>query len=112
MERNYEEEAVKLICAEVKHATETLNPYLDSIYTIAVRETAARLKAEAEMQGVLDNIPKDMVVHVREGAGTGDIAASLAVSVAKMAHALRNLPRLMPAIKAPGFALDESEENV
>lgn len=40
--------------------------------------------AEREMSAILDTLPADVVVRVREGAGPESVAASLAVSVAKL----------------------------
>ena len=54
-ENNYEQEAIELICAEVKHSAAALQGYLNtprewnSIYTLAVRNTAESLRLKAEV---------------------------------------------------------------
>ena len=54
-ENNYEQEAIELICAEVKHSAAALQGYLNtprewnSIYTLAVRNTAESLRLKADL---------------------------------------------------------------
>lgn len=47
-------------------------------------ETQRAENAEREMAAILDTMPADVVVRVREGAGPESVAASLAVSIAKL----------------------------
>lgn len=59
-----------------------------------LREAEERAeKAEREMSAILDTMPADVVVRVREGAGPESVAASLAVSVAKLRGRLAKAER-------------------
>jgi hypothetical protein len=45
---------------------------------------------EVEIRSIMDHIPEDCRIYVREGAGNEDLIASLAVSVAKLVYKLEN----------------------
>ena len=55
-----------------------------------------RREADRDVFAVVDMIPKEFVVRIRQGNGDENIYASLAVSVAKMSH------RLTPPVAGEG----------
>lgn len=73
-----------LTLAEAK--IDYLESYAYNHIALAAELMKEREELHAEIESVMEHMPQDCVVRVREGNGPEDLAASLSVSVSKLAQ--------------------------
>lgn len=68
-----------------------LHDGVDNLIARAVRSEESLSTIQDEIEAVLTNMPQQFIVRVREGNGSEDVAATLAVSVALLVQAWEKL---------------------